>query len=139
MWPGPYTRSDGPAPKPEHRSVVLAVTPRRCDPDSMVRSEPVEHDGPLDLLDGLGDLDAAGAGLGAVERGPAPEHAALLGQDGEPLLPGLIAGVEDEPVGVHDGRRADVPLVAPVDRARGGAGGAQDALGRVVVPGPLGR
>lgn len=35
---------------------------------------PVVQDRPLDLFDGLGDLDPPGAALGAVEDGPAPPH-----------------------------------------------------------------
>ena len=50
-------------------------------------SNAAEEQGLLDLLDGLGDLNTAGAGLGAVERGPAPEHAAAVLQDLQ-ALPG---------------------------------------------------
>ena len=41
----------------------------------------LEQDGPLDLLDRLGDLDVAGAGLGAVEDGAAAPDAVALVQD----------------------------------------------------------
>src|ERR671910_3761430 len=95
-------------------------------------AEPVEHDGPLHFLDGLGDLDAAGTGLGAVEGGPAAPDALLVVQHGQALGGSLVAGVEDEAVGVDDRRRAEVLVVGPEHRARGGAGGAQDALGGVV-------
>src|SRR5437867_8933032 len=115
------------APPPTIRTSYAMVS-------SSSPSQLVEHDGPLDLLDGLRHLDAAGTGLRAVEGGPAPEHAGALGQDPEPLVGAMVAGVVDEPVSVHDGRRADVLLVAPEDGARRGAGGAQDALGRVVEP-----
>jgi hypothetical protein len=81
------------------------------------RSEAVEHDGALDLLDGLRDLDASRAGLAAVEGRSASEHAALLGQHLEAFLSALVPRVEDESVGVHDGCGADVAVVAPVDRA----------------------
>src|SRR4029434_7462180 len=87
---------------------------------------------PLHFLDGLGDLDAAGAGVGAVEGGPAAPDALLVVEHVQPLGGGLVTGVEDEPVGVDDRRRAEVLLVGPVHRAGGGAGGAQDALGGVV-------
>jgi hypothetical protein len=53
-------------------------------------------------------------------------------QHRQPLGGALVAGVEDEPVGVDDRGRADVLLVGPVHRAGGGAGGAQDAPGGVV-------
>src|SRR5918999_189533 len=95
-------------------------------------AEAVEHHAPLDLLDGLGDLDAPGAGLGAVEGGPAPEHPGLLAQDLEALPSALVAGVEDEAVSVDDGRRSHVSLVTPEDGARGRARRAQDALRGVV-------
>src|SRR5439155_11200246 len=98
----------------------------------------VEHDGPLDLLDRFGDLDPAGAGLGAVERGPAPEHAALLRQDGQALLPRLIAGPEIDRVGVTVASRAVVPLAAPELGARGGAGSDRDLLDRFVQRARLG-
>ena len=54
-------------------------------------SDAVEQDGPLHLFDGLGDLDAAGAGVGAVERRAAPPHAGALVQDVETLAGGLVA------------------------------------------------
>ena len=44
-----------------------------------------EHQRALDLLDRLGDLDAARAGLGAVERGAAAPHAVDLVEDVEAL------------------------------------------------------
>src|SRR5438093_2112401 len=97
------------------------------------KSNPVEHDRPLDLLDGLGDLDPPGAGLGAVEGGSAPEHAGPVRQDVQAVRRPLVPRVEDEPVGVDDRRRAHVVAVTPEDGAGRGAGGAQDALGRVVV------
>ena len=43
--------------------------------------------------------------------------------------------IEDEPVGVDDRGRAEVAALRPVDR---GARRAQDALGGVVVAGPVG-
>ena len=73
---------------------------------------------PLDLLDRLGDLDAARAGVGAVEGRPAAPDALLVVQDLQPLLGALVAAVEDEPVGVDDRGRAEVLAVVPEDRAR---------------------
>src|SRR4029077_17909567 len=49
-------------------------------------SDPVEQQRPLDLFDGLGDLDAAGAGVGAIEGRAAAEDPGLLVQDVEALL-----------------------------------------------------
>ena len=88
---------------------------------------------PADLEDGLGDLDAARAGVGAVEDRPAAPHAVLVGEDLQPLVAALVARVEDEPMGVDDGRRSDVPGLGPERGARGRARGAQDALRGVVV------
>src|SRR5918995_3272790 len=99
--------------------------------------EPVEQDRALHVLDRLGDLDPAWAGVSAVERRPAAEHAVLLGEDLESPPPALVARVVDEPVGIDDRGGADVLLVTPEDRTRRRARRAQDALGGVVVPVPL--
>ncbi len=74
------------------------------------------------------DLDVARAGLGAVERGLAAEYAGGVAQDVQAVRCMIVAAVEDEPVCVHDRCRADVGLVTPEDRARGGAAGTQDAF-----------
>src|SRR4051794_21846608 len=79
-------------------------------------SDAAEHERALDLLDGLGDLDATGAGIGAVEGGAAAPYTLGVGQDLQPLLRSLVARVEDEPVGIDDGGRSDVGIVGPVDR-----------------------
>src|SRR3954454_18633416 len=93
-----------------------------------------EDQGALDLLDRLRDLDAAGAGVGAVEGRAAAPDAFPLVEDLQSLLAAVVAAVEDEAVGVDDGGRAEVALVGPEDRTRRRAGGAQDALGGVVEP-----
>src|SRR5699024_4534819 len=59
-------------------------------------------------------------------------HALLGVEDLQTLLAGIIARIEDEAMGVDDGSRTEVLPVGPEHRARGGAGGAQDALGGVV-------
>src|SRR6266540_3862593 len=106
-------------------------------PPVVRRSEAIEHDGPLDLLDGLGYLDPPGAGVRAIEGGSAPKHARPVGQGVQALARSLVPRVEDEPVGVDDGRRANVFAVPPEDGAGGGACRAQDALRGVVVSLPL--
>jgi hypothetical protein len=71
------------------------------------RGRPVQalpDQGALDLLDRLGDLDAARAGLGAVEGRAAAPHALLGVEDLQALLGALVAAVEDEPVRIDDGR-----------------------------------
>src|SRR4249919_2844611 len=88
-------------------------------------SEAVEQDGALDLLDRLRDLDAAWTGLGAVERGPAPEHPGLLREDLQSFAAAFVPRVEDEAVRVHDRRRSHVLVVTPEDGARRGARRAQ--------------
>src|SRR5918994_2661032 len=60
--------------------------------------EPVEQDRALHVLDRLRDLDPAWAGIRAVERCPAAEHAVLLGEDLEAPPRALVARVVDEPV-----------------------------------------
>ena len=92
----------------------------------------------LHFLDRLGDLDAARAGLGAVEGGAAAPHALLVVEDLQALVGALVAAVEDEPVRADDRLRAEVLPVAPVDRAGRRARGAQDALGGVVEAVPVG-
>ena len=89
-------------------------------------------------MDGLGDLDAAGAGFGAVEGGAAAPDAVDFVEDVEAFGGGFVAGVEAEAVGVDDGGGAEVGAFAPVDGAAGGAAGAEDAFGGVVVAGPVG-
>src|SRR6184192_61641 len=97
-------------------------------------SEALEQDRALHLLDRLRDLDASRTGVRAVERRAASEDPGLLREDLHPFAARLVAGIEDEPMGVDDGGRPDVALVAPEHRARGGARCAQDAFRRVVVP-----
>src|SRR5829696_200971 len=115
---------------PTSGSTRRPFPPRR--PIGSARSHLAEQQGALHFLDGLGDLDAPGAGVGAVEGGPAAPDALLVVEHGEALGGALVAGVEDEAVGVDDRRRAEVLLVGPEHRAGGRAGGAQDALGGVV-------
>src|SRR5512143_1408381 len=71
-----------------------------------VGSDPAEDQSALDLLDRLGDLDAARAGLGAVEGRAAAPHAFLLVEDLQALVSPVVAGVEDEPMRVDDGSGA---------------------------------
>lgn len=54
-------------------------------------SDPVVQDRPLDLFDGVGDLDAARAGVGAADRSPTAPHARLIVEDVEPLGRALVA------------------------------------------------
>ncbi len=117
------------------RSRAGQVAEQRAVPGAQRRA----RDGAADLEDGLGDLDPARTGVGAVEDRPAAPHAVLVGQDLEPLVGALVPGVEDESVGVDDGRRPDVLGLRPERRAGRRARGAQDALGRVVVALALGR
>src|SRR5699024_4069782 len=86
----------------------------------------------LHLLNRFGDLDVARAGVGAVEHRPAAPDAGWLVEDVETLGGALVPAVDDEAMRVHDRRRADIFTVDPCDRAGGGAGRAEDALGRVV-------
>src|SRR5450756_3175125 len=72
-----------------------------------------------------------------VEGGAAPEDPVAALEDLQPLAGGGVPAVEDEPVRVDDRRRTDVAAVDPINGAGPGAGGAQDALGGVVVAVPL--
>ena len=74
---------------------------------------------------GPGDFNLTWAGVGAVEGGAAAPDAELFPDHVQPLVGGLVAGVEDKAVGLDDGRRADVLAVGPEAGAGGGAGGAQ--------------
>src|SRR5439155_16193006 len=134
---GPKYPSKGSESDAERMGTIPTNRPKIPIPVERGESDAAVEDGPLDLLDGLGDLDVAGAGVRAVERRPAPEHARALVEDLEPFAGGLVARVEDEAVGVDDRGGTDVGLVAPVDRARRGARGAQDAFGGVVETGTV--
>src|SRR6266550_8224000 len=93
--------------------------------------------GLLDLLghfeDGARDVDSSRAGFDTVEDGPAPPYAVGVGHELEALFVRRVAAVEDEPMGVDDRRRTHVVGVGPEDRARCGAGRAQDAARGVLV------
>src|SRR5690606_23126480 len=92
-----------------------------------------EEDLPLDLRDRLRDADLARARLGAVEDLATAPGAGAFVQDCQPLGGAAVARVEDEAVRVDEGGGADELVVGPVGGAGAGAGGAQDALGGVVV------
>src|SRR5690242_3171311 len=91
------------------------------------------HDGALDLLDGVGDGDAARTGLGAVEDRAATPDAGAVAEDLEPLGAAAVAAVEDEAVRVDDGGWPHPLGVRPDGGTGTGAGAAEDALGRLVV------
>src|SRR5437660_1309445 len=110
--------------------------PVSCGPYS-AQSLFVVHDGAFDLFDQVGYVDATRAGIGAVEDGTAAPYAFLLAHDGEAFRCGLVATVEDEAVGVHDGSRANPVGIAPDRRTRTCAGGTEDALGALVIAGTL--
>src|SRR5690606_41092178 len=103
------------------------------------RAAATEHQGALDLLDRLGHLYAARAGIGADEGGAAPPDTVNVAEDVQPLLGGLVPAVEDQPVRIDDRRRTEVGAVGPVHRARRGERSAKDALGGVVEPRSLSR
>src|SRR5690606_25827085 len=62
----------------------------------LTRSEGALEDRLLHLGDGLGDLDAARAGLGAVEGGAAAPHAFLVVEDLEAHVSAFVTRIEDE-------------------------------------------
>ena len=92
-WAGPGWRSPASAPHPRTRrgpaSRRGAAGPRRRR--SGPRSEAARDQRPLDLLDRLGDLDAARAGVGAVEGRAAAPDALLVVEDLQALLAALVA------------------------------------------------
>src|SRR5579863_5796997 len=91
------------------------------------------HDGALHLFDGLGDVDATRAGLGAVEDRAAAPHPRAVAEDVQSLGAATVAAIEDEPVRVDDAGRPHPLAIRPHRRARPRAGAAEDALGRLVV------
>src|SRR5918996_2269162 len=99
--------------------------------------EPVEQDRAFHVLDRLRDLDPAWAGVRAVERCPAAEHAVLLGEDLEAPPRALVARVVDEPVSIDDRGGANVLPLTPRKAERRRARRTQDAFGGVVVPVPF--
>jgi hypothetical protein len=90
------------------------------------------QNGLLDFGDCLGHLNAARAGLGAVEGGTAAPHALFVVQNLEANLGSFVARVKDKAVRVDDCSWAKVLTVCPEHWARGGAGCAEDALGGVI-------
>src|SRR6056297_1321114 len=83
------------------------------------------------------DLDAARARIGAVEGGAATPDTFLVVEHLETLLEARIATIEDEAVRRDHRGRPEVLPVGPVDRAGGGAGRTQDALGGVIEAGAI--
>ncbi len=67
----------------------------------------------------------------------AAEDAELVIEDPEAFGGALIAAIEDKTMGVDDGSRANILPICPEGWARGGAGGAQNALGGVIEAGAL--
>src|SRR5680860_696929 len=65
------------------------------------------------LKNGAGDVDAAWAGLHAVEDRSASPHPVGLRHDLESLLVRLVTRVEDEAMRVHDRGRPDVVRIGP--------------------------
>src|SRR6266513_1166054 len=82
---GPKYTSKGSEPDAERVGSVPTKRAKSPTPCGRRRSDAAVEDGPLDLLDGLGDLDVAGAGVRAVESRSAPEPARALVEDLEPL------------------------------------------------------
>src|SRR5689334_2840106 len=96
---------------------------RRCCPyASLFGLRAAVHDGPLDFLDGVGDMDAARARLGAIEDGATAPDTIAVAQDAQALAGGAVAAVEDEAVSVHDGGGADPVAVGPDGGAGAGTG-----------------
>src|SRR5574340_107654 len=67
-----------------------------------------EHQRPFELRDRLGHLDAARAGLGAVERGATTPHPIGFVEDVQALGSTFVAAVEDEPVCVDECGRTEI-------------------------------
>ncbi len=110
-WAGVRPRGRGPARRPRRRGGEGGAADRQQDAGSgggqgsrTLGVELVREQGALDLLDRLGDLDAAGAGLGAVEGRAAAPHPLLVVEHLEALGPALVPAVEDEAVRVDDCR-----------------------------------
>src|SRR5690606_11461708 len=83
----------------------------------------------LDLADGLGRIEALGAGLGAVHDGVAAVEPERVLELVEALAGRLVAAVGDPAVGLQQNRRSEVAVaVPPVARAGGRAAEAEDAL-----------
>ena len=66
------------------------------------------HDSLFDIADGLGNLNFARAGHGTVENGVAAIYAKLIVENLQAIRGGTVAAVEDEAMGVDDGRGADI-------------------------------
>src|SRR5262249_25629757 len=98
------------------------------------RSDLLEEERALDVLDVLSHGNIARACFRAVEDGAAAPHAGLRVQDAQSLGCALVAAVVNEPSRVDDRGGADKALVGPRDRASRRARRAKDALRGVFVP-----
>lgn len=77
----------------------------------------VSQDGVFDFGDRFGDLNAAGAGLGAVEDSATASNAFLVIEDLQAHVTAGVAGIEDETVRIDDGSWAEVLSVSPENGA----------------------
>jgi hypothetical protein len=85
--------SPSPQPSPEGRGRRRGAIRKLFDLPSV--------DCLLDLGDGLGDLDLARAGFGAVKGSAAAPHTVAIAEDFETLGSSRVAAVKQETVGIH--------------------------------------
>src|SRR3954449_7178755 len=99
-----------------------------ASPDERALHLPLDHHA-LDLGDGLGGVEALGAGLGAIHDGMAAVEPERVLEIVEAVPGRLVAAVLQPAVGLQQrGRTEEALTVPPIARARGRAAGAQDAL-----------
>src|SRR6476646_632519 len=108
------------------------ITDDAASPAQRALHLPLDHHA-LDLGDGLGGVEALGAGLGAIHDGMAAVEPERILEIIEAVTGRLIAAVLQPAVGLKQrGRTEEALAVPPIARARGRAAGAQDALVQTV-------
>src|SRR4051794_41599563 len=108
------------------------ITDDAASPAQRALHLPLDHHA-LDLGDGLGGVEALGAGLGAIHDGMAAVEPERILEIIEAVTGRLVAAVLQPAVGLKQrGRTEEAPPVPPITRARGPAARAQDAHAQTV-------
>jgi hypothetical protein len=80
----------------------------------------------LHVANVLGNVNTLWARFHTVEDGAAAPHASVFVENFQAFVVAVVAGVEQEPARLHDGRWTHVLVVGPEGRATGGADGTHD-------------
>src|SRR5512146_2200964 len=111
------------------RPLNLELCPGECDSIAVRR---VIQNSAFDLFNRVGDVTPTRAGLGTVEDRAATPDARAVAQNVQALGAATVAAVEDEPVRVHDGCRANPLGICPDGRTRPSTRAAENAFSCLV-------